>query len=109
MDKPVRIPPATDAEKAQRAERDSVFVQACIRSVDGTHSEVFRVRNISETGMMAEGPIGFDIGRELFIDLRNIGTVRGEVVWSEGLKFGLRFDTPVDPKAVRFQVGGSKA
>lgn len=94
---------------AVRASRDSVFLQAHIRATDGTESAEFKVRNISETGMMAEGPIAFDPGRTLMVELRNIGVVRGQVIWTAGRRFGLLFETPIDPKAARVHIGARPA
>jgi hypothetical protein len=92
-----------------REERDSVFLHA---NVIATHHEaagVFRVRNISSGGLMAEGPFTFHAGDELDVELRNIGTVHGRVAWASSGKFGMMFDRVIDPKLARKPVGGGAA
>lgn len=54
--------------------------------------------------MMGEGPISFAAESRLLVELRNIGKVPGTVIWTEGNRFGLRFDHPIDPKLARQQV-----
>lgn len=94
-----------DASKG-RQERDSVFLLATVTAAHREASGVFRVRNISSGGLMAEGPITFAAGDELDIELRNIGTVHGRVAWAATGRFGMMFDRPIDPKQARKPVGG---
>ena len=54
-----------------RAERDSVFLHATVTSTAGEGSGLFRIRNISSGGLMAEGPFTFAAGDELEVDLRS--------------------------------------
>ena len=65
---------------------------------------VVRVRNLSPGGMLAEGKLRVEQGAVVEIDLRNIGPVGGRVVWAGVGKFGIAFDHPIDPQAVRRQV-----
>ena len=43
-------------------------------------------------------------GRVPLVELRNVGPVSGRIVWVGEGKFGIAFDHPVDPQAVRRQV-----
>ncbi len=43
-------------------------------------------------------------GTTVEVELRNVGQVPGRVVWAGEGKFGIAFDRPVDPQAVRRQV-----
>ena len=106
MGRLVVMTPSEGGLQSDRAPRDSVFLQAAVSAADGTGSQMFKIRNISRNGMMAEGPIGFDAGCELIVELRNIGSVRGRVTWARDNRFGFRFDHPVDPKAVRIPLDG---
>ena len=88
-----------------RDERDSVFLNATVTTADHETSGVFRIRNISRGGLMAEGPFTFCAGDELDVELRNVGTVHGRVAWASSGKFGMMFDRTIDPKLTRKPVG----
>jgi hypothetical protein len=95
-----------DEQNEGRSERDSVFLHATVTATDHESSGVFRVRNISSGGLMAEGPFTFNAGDELDVELRNVGTVHGRVAWASSGKFGMMFDRMIDPKLARKPVGG---
>lgn len=90
-----------------REERDSVFLHATVTATHGEGSGIFRIRNISSGGLMAEGPFTFAAGDELDVELRNVGTVHGKVAWAAAGKFGMTFDRSIDPKLARKPVGGA--
>lgn len=56
---------------------------------------------------MAEGPIHFTKGESVEVDLRNIGLVKGLVVWTEGSRIGIKFLHPIDPILARRPVSRS--
>jgi hypothetical protein len=64
-----------------------------------------RVRNLSGGGMMvelAEAPRAeLKCGEQVVAELRNIGSVKGEVAWVGGRRFGIKFDREIDPEAAR--------
>lgn len=97
------------AAEGSRSERDSVFLHATVTASHGEAAGVFRIRNISSGGLMAEGPIVFVAGDELDVDLRNIGLVHGRVAWASAGKFGMMFDRAIDPRLARKPVGGGTA
>ena len=89
------------------ADRDSLFMQARLQFAGASDTVLVRVRNLSAGGMLAEvqGRIrGLEQGGAVEVDLRNIGPVPGRIVWIGDGKFGVAFDRPVDPQAVRRQV-----
>lgn len=103
-----RRPVSVDEEVAalsRSADRDSLFMQATV-VVPGQPAPVaVRVRNLSTGGMLAEAKIrGLAQGAAVEVELRNVGEVPGRVVWVGDGKFGIAFDHPVDPQAVRRQV-----
>ena len=56
--------------------------------------------------MMAEtGGAEVSQGDRLTIELRNVGAVKGSVAWTQDDRFGVAFDTEIDPKIVRAPVG----
>lgn len=85
------------------AGRDSLLLAAKITLLsDPNFSVKARVRNVSETGLMADTPARpLTPGAGVAIDLRGVGTVTGAVVWYQNGRTGIRFDDPINPKAVR--------
>ncbi|MBL9070309.1 MAG: PilZ domain-containing protein [Sphingopyxis sp.] len=103
-----RVPTTTDEEVAalsRSTDRDSLFMQANVL-IPGQQTPVtVRVRNLSAGGMLAEAKVrGLAQGAAIEAELRNVGFVPGRVVWVGEGKFGIAFDHPVDPQAVRRQV-----
>jgi hypothetical protein len=96
-------------DESQRESRDSVFLSAVVTATGGEASATFRIRNISSGGLMAEGPITFNAGDELDVDLRNVGQVHGRVAWATEGRFGMMFDRAIDPKLARKPVGSGAA
>ncbi|AVA13240.1 MULTISPECIES: PilZ domain-containing protein [unclassified Sphingopyxis] len=95
------------AALSRSADRDSLFMQARLQFAGASDTVLVRVRNLSAGGMLAEvqGRIrGLEQGGAVEVDLRNIGPVPGRIVWIGDGKFGVAFDRPVDPQAVRRQV-----
>lgn len=103
-----REPLSVDEEVAalsRSADRDSLFMQANLTLPGQAAPMVVRVRNLSAGGMLAEAPVrGVAQGAVVEIELRNVGFVPGRIVWVGEGKFGIAFDRPVDPLAVRRQV-----
>lgn len=54
-----------------------------------------KVRNLSSLGMMGEGGPRVVRGSRLTIDLRDVGAVRGSVVWVQNDRFGVAFDDAI--------------
>ena len=83
--------------------RDSMFLQATLRPLSGGNPPAFsvRVRNLSAGGLMADADADVAIDDRITIELRNIGQVEGRIAWVRGQRFGVTFDTPVDPKLAR--------
>jgi hypothetical protein len=103
-----RVPTSVDEEVAalsRSADRDSLFLQANLILPGQAVPLAVRVRNLSAGGMLAEAPSrGIAQGMVIEIELRNVGFVPGRIVWIGEGKFGIAFDHPVDPQAVRRQV-----
>lgn len=103
-----REPLSVDEEVSalsRSADRDSLFLQAKLVIPGQAAPLVVRVRNLSVGGMLAEAPVrGIAQGMTIEIELRNVGFVPGRIVWVGEGKFGIAFDHPVDPQAVRRQI-----
>ena len=97
-------PPLTDAqaELAQRrAARESFFLQAQITALANGRQFAVRVRNLSAGGMMADCDRPLETGDRLTVELRGVERVQGVVAWVGSGKFGVSFDSPIDPQAAR--------
>lgn len=57
---------------------------------------LWRVRNMSDNGMMLAADVPIAVGERLEIALSDMVVVRGKVVWSEGGRCGVAFDKEVD-------------
>ncbi len=88
--------------------RDSLFLQAQLRFMDGKELGAVRVRNLSAGGLMAEAAVLTKRGDPVELELRNIGWISGHVAWVAEGRFGIAFDHPIDPKLVRQPVGQGK-
>ena len=100
-------PRSVDEEVAalsRGADRDSLFLQAGLILPGDADPVTVRVRNLSPGGMLAEANVKVVQGAAVEVDLRNVGPVAGRVIWVGEGKFGIAFDRPVDPQAVRRQV-----
>lgn len=84
--------------------RDSLFLQAVVVAEGRPEPISVRVRNLSTGGMLAESNVVLADGTAVVTDLPNIGAISARVVWSANGKFGLAFDQPIDPQAVRRKV-----
>ncbi len=84
--------------------RDSLFLMADI-SIEGGEAGRVKVRNLSDTGMMGDGPVAVARGKQVTVELRNIGAVGGTVAWTRGNRFGIAFDRMIESKRARVPLG----
>lgn len=81
--------------------RDSLFLLANIVVEQGADSFRVRVRNLSDGGMMGEGPVRIKRGNRVEIEMRNVGKVGGSVAWVQDQRFGIAFDEEIDSQLAR--------
>lgn len=87
-------------------DRDSLFIMADIVFADAEDRQRVTVRNLSAGGMMVEREMRVKRGQRVTVDLRNIGTVAGVVVWVRSPAFGIAFEREIDPKLARTALSG---
>lgn len=85
--------------------RDSLFLLANVRVEQQSDVHRVRVRNLSDGGMMGEGPLKVQRGNRVEVELRNIGSVPGHVAWVQDQRFGIAFDEEVNSQAARSPSG----
>jgi len=88
----------------RKHERDSLFLMAELRLERDGAPYAVKLRNISDSGVMAEGQMRVIRGSEVFVDLCNIGLVAGTVAWAAGDRCGIAFGEAVESAKVRFPV-----
>lgn len=69
---------------------------------------LWRVRNISDRGMMLAADVPITVGEQLEIALSDTVVIRGEVVWSETGRCGVEFDKEVDVADVLKQLAAEQ-
>ena len=69
---------------------------------------LWRVRNISDKGMMLAADVPIAIGEKLEIALSDTVVIRGEVVWSDAGRCGVSFDKEVDVADVLKQLAAEQ-
>jgi len=97
-----------DGAQSRAGERNNFFLHTVLKDAQGKELCKARVRNLSNTGMMAECDLQPGIGTSLSLDLRGIGEITGTVVRQDTGRLGIRFDREVDPMLARKPVGSSK-
>ena len=70
---------------------------ARVRRTDDTG--LWRVRNISDDGLMLSAAVLMEVGERLEIALSEAVTLVGEIVWTEGGRCGVAFLEPIDAAA----------
>ena len=98
----------TSGQPKRELKRDSLFLKAELKFVDGDDCGEVRIRNLSAGGLMAEAPVRAKRGDKVELEMRNIGKVTGYVAWVAQGRFGVAFDFPIDPKLARKPVGQNK-
>ena len=90
----------------QRSEmRDSMLLHAVMRVTPDSPPVPLRVRNLSAGGLMAECNANVEQGQPVEVQLRNVGTVGGEIAWVRGQHIGIAFLNRIDPRLARKPVG----
>lgn len=69
---------------------------------------LWRVRNMSDRGMMLAADVPIAVGEVLEIALSDTVAVRGKVVWTEGGRCGVAFDEEVDVADVLKQLAAEQ-
>ena len=93
-----------DATESQREKsRDSLFLSADVIFDDSQRQYTVRVRNVSAGGMMIDVTAPREKGLGVTARLKNIGEVRGKVVWSTANRIGITFDHEIDPNLARYK------
>ena len=97
----------TDTTSERRAEpRFPLFLPASARC--GAGAARVHLRNLSRSGALAEA-LRPPPARGSAVTLSRDGLLaQAEVMWTQGPRFGLRFDEPLDPDALLAQLRGGR-
>lgn len=69
---------------------------------------LWRVRNMSDRGMMLAADVPISVGERIEVSLSDTVAVRGKVVWAEGGRCGVAFDGEVDVADVLKQLAAEQ-
>ena len=86
--------------------RDSLFLMADVRLEGTMTSERVKVRNLSDGGIMVEGPLIAATGQRVVVTIKKIGDVGGVVAWTQSARIGISFDEPIDSSKARTSLYG---
>ncbi|WP_164975582.1 PilZ domain-containing protein [Sphingobium fluviale] len=82
-----------------------MFLLAILRDVQGKELGKAIVRNLSATGMLAEGSFDLKRGDIVRFALGQAGELSGEVMRVEEGRCGIQFHREIDPAAARRRIG----
>lgn len=91
------------------SKRDSLFLLADVCREDGAPVGRVRIRNLSETGLMADCDKALVEGDRLIVHLRGVGEVPGRVSWTSADRIGVAFDSPIEPQHARKSVSSGSS
>lgn len=98
---PFTDPAATPAEPGGLTPRaPRALTLLLVGRIAGPHGDgLCRIRNISDSGLMAEVAMPLAIEEQIRIELRNGRVVTGDVRWRQENRIGVRFNRPIDDVA----------
>ena len=96
-----------DGDTPRAGGRDSMFLLAVLRDVQGKELGKAIIRNLSATGMLAEGTFPLKRGDIVRFALGDAGELSGEVMRVEEGRCGIQFHREIDPAAARRKIGGT--
>ena len=91
----IRVDSAAPPLDARAGQRSSMFLAAVLRA--GSERSSVKVRNMSRTGAMIESSVAPAAGTVVEL-IRGALVARGKVVWSSGVRCGVRFSSEVSVK-----------
>ena len=94
------LPPALPAALERRGGRRIHTVLRVARVARAHDAGLWRVRNISDGGMMMAASVPVTPGERLSVSLSDSVTLDAEVAWWDGARCGVAFDRPIDCAAL---------
>lgn len=99
MHETIRSPGDIGADAYSQTEtRYAVLMKGRIQTSDRDFQ--IRICNISAGGLMAKVPGDIMVGTPVLVTIRTDDAMTGIVVWCDGGRAGVAFDTPIDPLAL---------
>lgn len=100
----------SDVSDNRVAARSRMLMRAKLRVRGLTGEHAISIKDISSTGLKASGVLKFLSGTRVEIDLRNIGWVAGQIIWTDADGcVGIRFSSIINAECTRTQISGSYA
>lgn len=98
--KEAEVLPEMPADLERRADYRFRTIYRVAKVSTGCDLGLWRVRNISDRGMMLTTSVQVALGEHLSIALSDAATIEGKVVWCEDGRCGIEFDQPIDSAAL---------
>ena len=86
--------------------RDSLLMMADVRIEGRIDSVRMKVRNLSNSGIMLEGPLVATSGQRVIVSVKKLGDIGGVVAWTQSAKIGISFDEPINASVARVSLVG---
>ena len=95
--KPAQTGPASLADCLERRSGPRFHTVLRVARVTRAHDVgLWRVRNISDNGMMLETSVPVTPGEQVTIQLSESVIIDGRIAWEDGSRCGVAFDEPID-------------
>ena len=86
--------------------RQSILISARLRLQDQDEFRAVLLKDVSANGAKVKGEAGLSLDSGVHLDLPNIGVVAAKVIWVQSGIAGLRFESPIEPEALRTPISG---
>ncbi|WP_293990683.1 PilZ domain-containing protein [Sphingomonas sp.] len=95
---------ACTLEKSPRVEqrkfgRVEIGSSVTVRAQTGGR-ETGVIQNLSVGGCAISAPGYYPVGARIFVNISKFQSFAGQVVWNDGARMGVQFDTPLHPAVV---------
>jgi len=95
-----------DQKRERNRQRSSLLLVGTLRLSEGA-AEEFKIRNLSATGLMGEMDAPPGCGETVSVEVGQLGPLAATVVWLRQRRFGLEFESEIDPASAYRPVGRS--
>jgi hypothetical protein len=96
----VEASPVDAVDVDRRADLRFRTIYRVAKVATGCDLGLWRVRNISDRGMMLTTSVEVAAGEHLWIALSDTATIEGKVIWCDAGRCGIAFDAPIDSAAL---------
>ena len=93
--------PGYTADGKRISRRSSLFVMGVIKVGDSSEWVPIKIRNLSASGLMAEGKVVCAQGDRVRVEAKGKVDAEGSVAWIVDGRIGIAFDALIDPEELK--------